>query len=88
MSITKTVINDVSDMRVGRITNLDPCGLYKHSPLAEARDFALNEPELPIDLSELIANHTLGEIEAGIELYSGLLSKYLAERNRRVGWSV
>lgn len=84
----ETVVNDLNDLRVGKVVNLDPCGLYKHSPKAKVEsflEFARAERNLPVDIREMANNMTNQELNETAEWLSDALSAVLVERNRRRG---
>ena len=80
-----TIDNDVSSSGVGQ-----PCGLYRYSPKAINENFveevlglAKNEPELPIELREMISNSSNQDVDFLIEWCSNVLTSALAEKRRR-----
>lgn len=96
-----TIDNDIDSPRagmeydasliVGSAVNLDPCGLYKHSPkginecfIEDVLALAQNERELPIELREMIANAADSDIDFLIEWTGEVLTSSLAEKRKRV----
>jgi hypothetical protein len=90
----ETVINDISDDRVGRVVKSPLCNLYFYSPkadenrLIEFLDFAKNEPDSTDDIQEMADNMHLSELDETAEWLSGALSAVLKARAEKRKYAV